>query len=320
MKKSVVCLLLVALCFSFSGCALSDISFFSEKAAFELMNGENEVTVSAGEKTDYYISVNVDSDFLLSEVQCISENESVATVEYRHILWERELHYYINGVSQGETYIYFSSPDGKTQSEKIKVTVLPQTESEKSLTQPTAEPETPAAINTLFLQVGQTSNKFGFSLSGLNAVSKDNIALVSENSLVSTVWYDTLTSAEQVFFTVTGVSEGKTCVYLSSKDGMVLSGKIEVVVEPTYKDEATDSGETTTADDSSPVFIKETSPSTQTTTTITETSGEIPETVYITPTGRKYHFRATCAGENATAIALSEAKSSYEPCKRCAHE
>lgn len=41
--------------------------------------------------------------------------------------------------------------------------------------------------------------------------------------------------------------------------------------------------------------------------------------VYITPTGKKYHIRATCAGKNAIEINLDEAKQKYEPCKKCVH-
>lgn len=42
-------------------------------------------------------------------------------------------------------------------------------------------------------------------------------------------------------------------------------------------------------------------------------------TVYITPTGSKYHYRASCAGRNAISTSLSSAISrGYDPCKKCA--
>ena len=41
-------------------------------------------------------------------------------------------------------------------------------------------------------------------------------------------------------------------------------------------------------------------------------------TVYITPSGKKYHLSAKCAGSNAVERALSEVISSYSPCKSCA--
>ena len=41
--------------------------------------------------------------------------------------------------------------------------------------------------------------------------------------------------------------------------------------------------------------------------------------VYITPTGKKYHFSKDCAGPNAIPISLSDAQKNYEPCKKCAN-
>lgn len=45
----------------------------------------------------------------------------------------------------------------------------------------------------------------------------------------------------------------------------------------------------------------------------------IPSTVYITPTGKRYHYKASCAGKNATPTSLSNAKSrGLTPCQKCA--
>lgn len=45
----------------------------------------------------------------------------------------------------------------------------------------------------------------------------------------------------------------------------------------------------------------------------------IPSTVYITPTGKRYHYKASCAGKNATPTTLSNAKSrGLTPCQKCA--
>ena len=42
-------------------------------------------------------------------------------------------------------------------------------------------------------------------------------------------------------------------------------------------------------------------------------------TVYITPTGERYHFRSTCGGKNSFAIELDDAiDQGYTPCKKCA--
>ncbi|MBE7027662.1 MAG: hypothetical protein E7407_01335 [Ruminococcaceae bacterium] len=39
--------------------------------------------------------------------------------------------------------------------------------------------------------------------------------------------------------------------------------------------------------------------------------------VFISPTGKKYHHRSTCAGKNAIPIYLETAKNYYAPCKKC---
>ncbi|MCH5209529.1 MAG: hypothetical protein J1F01_01060 [Oscillospiraceae bacterium] len=48
-------------------------------------------------------------------------------------------------------------------------------------------------------------------------------------------------------------------------------------------------------------------------------STHVGSTVYITPTGVRYHYSASCAGKNARATTLSSAQASgYTPCKKCA--
>ena len=42
-------------------------------------------------------------------------------------------------------------------------------------------------------------------------------------------------------------------------------------------------------------------------------------TVYITPTGKKYHCSASCAGKNAMARDYDDVAGSYDPCKKCAY-
>lgn len=40
--------------------------------------------------------------------------------------------------------------------------------------------------------------------------------------------------------------------------------------------------------------------------------------VYITPTGKRFHLKSSCAGKNAIKSFLSEIKAEYTPCKKCA--
>ncbi len=49
---------------------------------------------------------------------------------------------------------------------------------------------------------------------------------------------------------------------------------------------------------------------------LNSTDGKV---VYTTPTGRKYHYSAACAGDNAEPTTLIDAEGIYDACKKCAH-
>ncbi len=56
---------------------------------------------------------------------------------------------------------------------------------------------------------------------------------------------------------------------------------------------------------------------------ISETTTETPwngKTVYITPTGEKFHIKESCAGENAIKTELEKLGEEYTACKRCAKQ
>ena len=49
---------------------------------------------------------------------------------------------------------------------------------------------------------------------------------------------------------------------------------------------------------------------------ITETT-IVEQVFYATPTGKKYHYKNSCAGDNAFVIDEAKAKKTYAPCKKC---
>ena len=51
---------------------------------------------------------------------------------------------------------------------------------------------------------------------------------------------------------------------------------------------------------------------------ITSDESSTSATVYITPTGKKYHYKASCAGKNAIERILDQVKNTHTPCKTCA--
>ena len=57
-------------------------------------------------------------------------------------------------------------------------------------------------------------------------------------------------------------------------------------------------------------------PTTQATAATTE---KVSQTVYITPTGERYHLISTCGGKNSRPVSLEEAlRRGLTPCKKCA--
>lgn len=41
------------------------------------------------------------------------------------------------------------------------------------------------------------------------------------------------------------------------------------------------------------------------------------QTVYVTPTGKCYHYKASCAGSSAYSMNIEDAQQKYNPCKKC---
>ena len=66
---------------------------------------------------------------------------------------------------------------------------------------------------------------------------------------------------------------------------------------------------------------KNTATSTKKTTTqsTSTTTTDNSRTVYVTPTGKRYHYISTCGGKNSTASTLNKAKArGLTPCQKCA--
>lgn len=104
------------------------------------------------------------------------------------------------------------------------------------------------------------------------------------------------------------------------------------VSETTTKEEATESVTETTEESTVEVNISEITTEIETETAIgvidTEPETEVIEyttkkkngrTVYITPTGEKYHCNSACAGKNAMERDYDDVVGAYDPCKKCAY-
>lgn len=61
----------------------------------------------------------------------------------------------------------------------------------------------------------------------------------------------------------------------------------------------------------------ESAPKEESTEAVTEIEWD-GKTVYTTPSGKRYHIKESCAGQNAVETDIDSAKENYTPCGRCA--
>lgn len=132
---------------------------------------------------------------------------------------------------------------------------------------------------------------------------------------------------------IKGLKIGETEFYVETSDGSAKSSSIKIYVVDNIKETTTElTTETTTETTTTPTTItttqkpsnnkstKENNTSKKTTTTKKTATkpNKTGKTVYITPTGKKYHYSKDCAGKNAMKRDLSEVSNVYDPCKKCA--
>lgn len=148
-----------------------------------------------------------------------------------------------------------------------------------------------------------------FKVTSNREFSVNAIEFISENPNIAAFTYDRTEYDKYVYFNIDAVGVGETYIYVQTKDKATTSEKIKVVVKEK---------ETTTATTTST-----TEKTTQSTTKITTTVQEVQEysrTVYITPTGKRYHFSSSCGGKNSYAVSIESAKSQgLTPCQKCAN-
>lgn len=90
----------------------------------------------------------------------------------------------------------------------------------------------------------------------------------------------------------------------------------EVTTEETTVEEITEES-TTEIETEAAVEVVEDEPETEQIEYTTEKKSG--RTVYITPTGEKYHCSSACAGKNAMARDYDDVEGVYDPCKKCAY-
>ena len=108
--------------------------------------------------------------------------------------------------------------------------------------------------------------------------------------------------------------------YLAAVMVFLLSGCAAPTVQPRPAAPTTTTTSTTTTTTATTTTTTTTTRLTTTTKkqVIATTTQGYRDRVYVTPYGRKYHRRASCAGENATPTERETAALYYAPCKKCA--
>ena len=190
----------------------------------------------------------------------------------------------------------------------------------------------------------KSSKNSYFYVKGNDAFKIDDIEFISSNPNVAEIKYSRTALTTHIYYDITAVSPGETTVYVQTKDGIIKSEEIKVIVtgentsesttEPTtesvtketsIKDETTtkkqtnNQKETTTKKENSSKKVTTTQKQTSTKKE-TNSPNSNGTAVYRTPSGKRYHYDLDCGGKNSYKISLDDAKSSgLTPCQKCVH-
>lgn len=232
---------------------------------------------------EHYFTIITTSKTFFWDIEFISTDESVATVQFEKMAGDIYVYYTIEAIAVGEAYVYFTADDGKVESERIHVTVTEKGEkTEPEDTAPedaepsmadseTAEPETETPAEDRIVYVTKTGTKYHYSkgCAGKNATE----VKLSEASLAK--------------------EPCKTCVPEEEREETTETTVPDTTAEPDSETTAPESTDSTDATES--------------------------KVVYVTPSGKRYHYSKSCAGKNAKETTLDEAVAAGKtPCGTCA--
>lgn len=181
------------------------------------------------------------------------------------------------------------------------------------------EPESKNAITKLDfreeysgfeLTAGEKSEEIYLSVTAKGILDEATVIAYSDNPAVAAVVEKTYDGSDTFKFRIEAIGTGTAHIWFETADKSVKTPEIKIKV---------------TERETEPTKVPETELSTTENTTeneVIQTEKEArttDKTVYVTPTGKKYHFSKSCAGKNATPKSLEDAKRHYDPCKKCAH-
>lgn len=241
----------------------------------------------------YELDVISSKEYDESAIRVVIDDPSIINVTYDYADdWLfTGIKFYINCLKSGTTSFYFETIDSVIKSDPIEITV---NENVTSITL--------SRTDDITFYSWQDDETISFDYEALHTLSEINnvLVFVSENPNVATFEYDKDGSWLTDYCVINAVSSGETYVYIQTKDGSVQSQKLKVIIPEAETETETEADYDTNYD-------------------AEEETQNNSVTVYITPTGKKYHYSKSCAGKNASPISLDDAELSYDPCKKCAH-
>ena len=248
-----------------------------------------ELTVGQKSENGYFTVVTTAETYFW-DIEFVSTDESVATVRYEKTASDIYVYYTIEAIAAGETYVYFTAADGKVESPRIKVTVTEKaTGGTPEDTEPEeTEPEIEVSGDDRVVYVTKTGKKYHYSKScageTATAMKRSEACLTREPC--------------------------KTCV--PEEDRVETSDTTAPdTTEPPSEDTTEPNGETTEPE-SDTVAPEDTTEPADTTAS---------KVVYVTPSGKRYHYKQSCAGKNAIETTLEKAIADGKtPCGTCAKE
>lgn len=244
----------------------------------------------------YELSVICSKEYDENSIKVVVEDDSIIEVEYEYSdgFWFTGFKFDINCLKSGTTSFYFETIDSIVKSEPVEITVK---ENVKSITLGETDEI------TIYSWEDSETISFEYEYEHLVTEEENAFSFVSENPDVVTFEYDA-DSWFSDYCIITPINSGETYIYIQTKDGSVQSPKLKVIVpEEETEVEVTDNEDIYDNED---VYDE-------------EEPQENSRTVYITPTGKKYHCSSSCAGKNAIARDYADVEGVYGPCKKCAY-
>lgn len=148
---------------------------------------------------------------------------------------------------------------------------------------------------------------------------KDDLEFISEDENIATVEYDN-NSRIHGCVKISKVSAGQTVIYVRNSKTGAQTDKLNVIVEVESTTEPPSSeAKPETADKTTVPRAVNQNDDYQANDNGDNNDNHNGQTVYITPSGKKYHYKKSCAGKNAMERDINKVKNSYDPCKKCAN-